>query len=224
MGKTTEEFVSKYVKNRMTLSVGTSSLSEKFLKKLALALEEKNLKIYLVPSSTRTAEIAVSLGFEIVSINELEVDLGIEFCSKIDHDLNFLKDNSSSLVRDKMIAQSAETLIVVANESDYVKKLFGRMVCEVAPFGWKRTKIQLDQLGKAKERKIGKELLKTETGNILIDVDIDPVYDLEELDFIARKVPGVIETGIFLNYADKLVLLKNDKVKEIKSKIIIKDI
>ncbi|MBN2127643.1 MAG: ribose-5-phosphate isomerase A [Candidatus Diapherotrites archaeon] len=219
MGKTTEEFVETYLKNEMILAIGTSYLGEKFLKKLAMALEESNKKILIMPTSTNSAIIAKSLGFEIASINKNEVDVAIEFASQCDKDFNFIKNDSTSLVRDKMIAQSAELMFAVCEEKNYVKQLNGVIAFEIAAFGWERTVNQLDQLGKAEIRKFGKEFIKSETGNYLVDVKIDSIHDLNEIDAEAKNIPGVLETGIFIGFADKLVLIEGEKVIKIKSRV-----
>jgi ribose 5-phosphate isomerase A len=218
MGKTTEQFVENYLKDGMIFAVGTSSHAEKFLKKIAMALEESNKKILIMPSSTNTVIIAKSLGFELASINKNEVDVAVEFASQCDKEFNFIKKNSTSLVRDKMIAQSAEMLFIVCEEKNYVKQLSDSVAVEIAAFGWERTVNQLDQLGKAEIKKIGKEFIKSETGNYLVEVKIDSMHDLNDIEIEAKQIPGVLETGIFLGYADKLVLLNEGKVVQIKSR------
>jgi len=42
----------------------------------------------------------------------------------------------------------------------------------------------------------------TDNGNLIIDADFGPVEDPEELDGRLRMIPGVLETGLFLGYAD----------------------
>ena len=218
MGKTTEEFVKKYLKNETILAIGTSSLGEKFLKKLALTLEESNKKIKIMPSSTNIAIVAKSLGFDLVSINKTEVDIAIEFVSQVNEEFNFIKSNSTSLIRDKMIAQSSELFFVVCNEKNFVKQLNASIVFEISAFGWERTVNQLDQLGKAVIRKFGEEFIKTETGNYLVDVIIDSIHDLNDIEMQSKHIPGVIETGLFLGYADKIILINKDKVIKLKSR------
>ena len=105
-----------------------------------------------------------------------------------------------------MIAQSAGTLIVVADESALVEKLRGTIPFEIATFGWKRTLNQLDVWGKARRREMNGIPFKTETGNYVIDVDVDGIFSYDDLEFETRNIPGVLETGLFLGYADKVVL------------------
>lgn len=205
-----EDLVAKYVRNGDVIAIGTSKTGEVFLKKLAFAIEERGIGVSVIPTSMKHAAIASSLGLKIASINDSEIDLAVEFVDMVDEDYNYIKRDSSSLVRDKMIAQSAATLIAVARKEDFVKRLKGKMAFEVATFGWGRTLLQLDSLGKAKLRESAGKPYKTESNNYLIDVEIGLGYELEDLEFKAKEIPGVLETGLFLGYADKILLHNHD--------------
>ncbi|PIN84936.1 MAG: ribose 5-phosphate isomerase A [Candidatus Diapherotrites archaeon CG11_big_fil_rev_8_21_14_0_20_37_9] len=204
-----EDIVVRYIKEGDVISVGSSELGNKFIKRIALALEEKDIPIFnveFVPTSLRNATIAASVGLPIADINDKEVDVAIEFVDQVDNNYNFIKRNSSSLVRDKMIAQSAGTLVVIADEKNFVDKLKGTIPFEVAPFGWRRTMNQLDSFGKANIRKEKTRPVKTESGNYIIDVYVDNIFSYDELEYDSKNIPGVLETGLFLGYADKIVL------------------
>ncbi len=204
-----EQLIARYVKDGDVVSIGSSPLGEKFLKKLAIALEDYNVpidSIEFVPTSMRNATVASSLGIPIADINDREIDVAIEFVDQVDEDYNYIKYSSLSFVRDKMIAQSAGILIVVADEHAMVKKLRGKIPFEIATFGWKRTMNQLDALGEAKRRMNGDLPFKTETGNYVIDTKIDNIFSYEDLEFETKNIPGVLETGLFIGYADKIIL------------------
>jgi len=198
--------VEKYVRDNDVIAAGTGRHGETFLKKLALYTEEQGFNVRVIPTSIKHAGIAASLGLKLASMNGKEVDLAFEFVDMVDKDYNYIKRDSSSLVRDKMIAQSAAVLIAIAREQDMVPRLKGRIPFEVSPFGHGRTLLQLDSLGKAMLRSSGSAPYKTETNHFLIDVDVDAGYSLEDLEYKARGIPGVVETGLFLGYADKVVL------------------
>ena len=204
-----EKFILKYIKEGDVVSIGTSKAGEVFLKQLALALELDHVpinSIRFVPTSNRLAVIARQLEIPVTTINEQEIDFAVEFVDQVDRGFNFVKRDSSSLVRDKMIAQSAENLVVVAEEKNFVRKIRGRIPFEIAFFGWKRTLNQLEAFGHARIRADGERKLKTETGHYIVDVDCDKVFSLEDLEYKAKEVPGVLETGLFLGYADRIVL------------------
>jgi len=205
-----ENIIVRYIKDGDAVSIGSSKLGEAFLKKLAFALEEKDIPIYaieFVPTSIRNATLASSLGIPIANINDREVDVAIEFVDQVDENYNYIKRDSVSIVRDKMIAQSAGLMIVVAEEEKLVKKLKGKIPFEVSSFGWKRTLNQLDAFGKARIRTQQNGFpYRTESGHYLIDVDVDDVFSYDDLEFESKAIPGVLEIGLFVGYADKIIL------------------
>lgn len=210
--ETLEALISKYVSNNMVLSFGTGKESIKLVKKLALKIEEEELDISAVATNKQVAEILADTGIKTASINDKEIDLAIEFADLVDNEFNFIERDSGSFVRDKMIAQSAAELIIITEEKNYGKKLSGWIPFEVCTFGWKRTLLQLEKLGIAKLREKHNRPYKTETNHYVIDVKVDEIYSPEDLEFQAKEIPGVLETGLFLGYADR-VLLHNGKLE-----------
>ncbi|MFH1895146.1 MAG: ribose 5-phosphate isomerase A [archaeon] len=213
-----EALVEKYVKHGQTIGIGSGELGVKFLKKMALKKEIESLELKIVPTSAEMTLILKQLNLEMGSLDEKEVDVAIEFADLVDHSYNYVKRQSKSFVRDKMIAQSAETLIIVTEKKNFVSRLFGVVPFEVSPFWWKRTKLQLESMGAAKERKTGESLTKTESGNYIIDVLTDSIPSPEEFEYQAKEIPGVLETGLFVGYADRIILYDKGKI-EVKSRI-----
>ena len=212
-----EEFIAKFVQDNDTVAIGTSKTGEDFLVKLALRAEKENLNIKVVPTSSHMATIISHLRMPTASINDLKIDVAFEFVDLIDHEFNFIKNKTLSLVRDKMIAQTADKLIVVADRDFYVKRLFGKIPFEIVKFGYQHSLAELDRLGKAKMREGIKGFFTTETNNYIADVQVDEIFDLDNLDYATKKIPGVIETGLFTGYADKIIL-HDDKI-HVKSRI-----
>jgi ribose 5-phosphate isomerase A len=203
-----EEMVAKYVKTGNLMAVGTSSLGKSFLRKLAFALEDEAVDLWnvsIVPTSFEIASVANSLGIKIESINEREIDVAVEFADCADRNFSYIKSDSTSLVRDKMIARSAATLIVITEEERLRERLNGKVAFEVSSFGWKRTLNELEAFGKASLREAKGRPYKTESGSCLIDVDVDEIYNAEELEERSKNIPGVLETGLFIGYADRVI-------------------
>jgi len=204
-----DALVEKYIKPDSILSFGTSEEAEVFLKKVALKLHdpEHDLEeVRVVPTSARIAEILSGMQVPIADINEKEIDVAVEFVDAVDTQFNFIKTDSTSIVRDKMIAQSAAEMIAIADEKDFVQMLSGKIPFEISVFGWKRTLVRLDALGEASLRMQGNSPYRTETSHYVVDVKVDEIYSLEELDYQAKNIPGVLETGLFIGYADRIIL------------------
>ena len=72
--------------------------------------------------------------------------------------------------------------------------------------------IQLQGLGEAELRMESGKKFKTESGNYLVDININEISSTEDLEFQAKDIPGVIETGLFIGYADR-ILSFGEKIK-----------
>ena len=187
-------------------------------KKMALRKEIEGLDLKVVPTSAEMTLILKQLNIEATSLNEKEIDVAIEFADLVNKSFNYIKKDSKSFIRDKIIAQSAAELIIVTEKKNFVSRLFGVVPFEVSPFWWKRTKLQLENLGAARERIKGESMVKTESGNYIIDVLTDSIPSTEEFEYQAKEIPGVIETGLFVGYADRIILYDKGKI-EVKSRL-----
>ncbi len=211
--------VEKYIKNGQVVALGTGEFEEHFLKKLALHVEQQGHEIKFIPTSMKLATIAAQLHLPITSINEHEVDVAIEMVDLVDPNFNYIDNYSFSLVREKMIAQSAAELTIIAKKENFVQRLHGPVAFEITPFGWKRTVVQLEQLGKTSVRRANGKFLKTESDNYLADVQVDSIVSMEDLNFQAKEIPGVVETGLFIGYADRVILYGEQGELEVKSRM-----
>ena len=211
-----EKVVNSIIKKHSVIALGASSISEEFLKKIALKSELEDKKIKIVPSCFHIAAIASSLGLTLGS-PDIDVDLSIEFASNADKNFNFIKNNTHSLIRDKIIARMAKELIVIIKEENIQEILNGVIPFEISKFSWKLTMADLENFGKTKLRLTKTKPFLTETRHYIVDVEIDKVHSLNDIEFEARRIPGVLETGLFLGYADKALVIGKKKI-ELKNK------
>ncbi len=209
-----EAIVKRYVDNKENIAIGTFEASPQIIDEFSKQIEEKGISVFFIPTSTENALLLKEKNLKTKSIDKAEIDLAIEYADQIDFDFNYIKNNSLSLVRDKMIAKGAKELVVVAEEENYKKQMEGKVAVEITPFAWKKTIDYLSGLGKAELRTIKGAPFKTETGHYIVDLEFDPIYTLEELDYFSKDIPGVLETGFFIDYCDKILLTtKQGKIK-----------
>ncbi|MEK6958987.1 MAG: ribose 5-phosphate isomerase A [archaeon] len=201
-----EALLEKYIKNNSVVSFGTGTTNENFLKKLGLYIERNTLTIKVVPTSHAIAELCKNLKIKAASLDDVEVDLAFDFVDQVDEDFNYISNETTSLIRDKMIAQDTAELIVVCEEKDFVPVLNAPIRLEVSPFAFKKTMFQVMNLGEAKQALNQKMPIISETGNFFVDVTPDEVYTVDDLDYQAKRIPGVLETSLFVGYADRAII------------------
>ncbi|MFA5357920.1 MAG: ribose-5-phosphate isomerase A [archaeon] len=200
-----EALLEKYVKNNSIVSFGTGKLNELFLKKLAVYAEKNDLKIKVIPTSHKLAELCGALKIETASLDDSDIDIAFDFVDMADADFNYISNETTSLIRDKMIAQNAGEMIVVCEEKNFVEKLGGKICLEVNPFAINKTILQIMNLGDAKIKTNGEKPMLSETGNYFVELDLDNIYSLDDLEFQAKQIPCVLETSVFVGYADRVI-------------------
>jgi ribose 5-phosphate isomerase A len=155
--------------------------------------------------------ICSQLKIKTVSLNDVEVDLAFDFVDQVDEDFNYISNETTSLVRDKMIALDASELVVICEENNFVKKLSAPITLEICPFAIEKTIAQTMNLGEVKHRVLNGKPFLSETGNHFLDVQVDSIYSTEDIEYQAKQIPGVLETSLFMGYADR-VLLHGDTI------------
>ena len=97
---------------------------------------------------------------------------------------------------------------MVADESKWVKTL-GKfpLPVEVIHFGWERTFEKLQLLGcDPKRRMNGTEPYLTDNGDYIVDCAFEEIKDPPALHESVNAITGVVDNGLFIRIASKLVL------------------
>jgi len=95
--KTAGEKAVEFIENGMTLGLGTGSTVYYTIVKIG-ELVRKGLNIKAVSTSSKTTELAKSLGINIVPLDSVEnIDLVIDGADEIDSDFNAIKGGGGAL-------------------------------------------------------------------------------------------------------------------------------
>jgi ribose 5-phosphate isomerase A len=85
---------------------------------------------------------------------------------------------------------------------------------EVLPFGWAMTARRLQELGcEPKPRLAAGRPFLTDNGNYILDCTFPPIQRPAELETSIKLLPGVVESGLFVNLADTLVIGFDDRTE-----------
>lgn len=201
-----EALLERYVKQNSVVSFGTGASNESFLKKLAIYSETAGIRIKVVPTSHNMGIICSQLKLPTASLDDVSIDLAFDFVDSVDEDFNYISNETTSLIRDKMIAEDTAEMVVVCEEKNFVKKMVPNICVELSNFAVNKTITQLMNLGEPILRTAKARPVMSETGHYFADVKCDEIYSLDDLDYQAKRIPGVLETSLFLGYADRVVL------------------
>jgi ribose 5-phosphate isomerase A len=180
-------------------------------------VRKEGWKIRAIATSLRSEEQARSLKIPIFSFAEIgTIDITIDGADEADGDLHLIKGGGGALLREKIVATNSRQMIVVADESKKVETL-GKfpLPVEVVLFGWERTFEKLRLLGCAPKRRMNREdPYLTDNGNYIVDCAFGKIKDPADLHEQINAITGVVDNGLFINIASKLVLgLENGEAR-----------
>lgn len=206
----------EYIRDGMVVGLGTGSTAYYTIKKLG-ELVRKGLNIKGIPTSEQTAALAVKQGITLLDFKEVkQIDVAIDGADEFDADLNLIKGGGGALLREKIIANAASTFIVIADSSKGEEKLGAfPLPIEIVTFGAEMTSKKIAELGcEPKLRLNGNQPFITDNGNYILDCDFKLIESPEELEWQLNMIPGVVENGLFVNMADKLITIENGVLVE----------
>jgi len=204
------------VKNNMTVGLGTGSTANLFIEALAKKIKTESLNIAVVASSTVSQLKAQEAGLNYISLDQIsEIDLYVDGADEITKELEILKGRGYDLVREKLLAQSSKSFIVIGDKSKIVSKIGENypIPVEITPIAWKITKNIIENIAEncvLRPNTAGDAFAITSYGNYVLDCEFK-YEDLSKLANEISSIPGVFEHGIFLNLA-KVALIANDGV------------
>ncbi len=201
----------KFIKSGQVVGLGTGSTVEWFLVALAERIQKEGLEVRGVPTSTATAERAKDLGIPISSLEQDPVlDVTVDGADEVDPAFRLIKGGGGALLREKIVANSAQKVVIVIGAGKKVETLGSTFLLpvEVIPFGHQVTELQIADIGCQPFLRTleNGEAFITDNGNYIFDCQFDGgIENPEEAHSLLSQLPGVAENGIFLDLCDVVV-------------------
>lgn len=190
-----------YVKNGMTVGLGTGSTAYYMIEELGRRIKEEGLDIVGVPTSIASKEQAEKLGIVIKDIDEVtHVDLTIDGADEISQAFHGIKGGGAALLFEKIVAINSKAIIWIVDESKMVEKL-GKfpLPVEVVPYGQEQLFRFFQKKGYNPTFRMENEttLKQTDSGHSIIDLHLEVIEDPIALDKELNQLVGVVEHGLF---------------------------
>jgi len=197
------------IKDGMTVGLGTGSTAYWAIKKIGEKIRQ-GLRISAIATSKESERLAREVHIPIVNFSEISrIDVTIDGADEADPELNLIKGGGGALLREKIIAAASEKLIVIVDDTKLVKKL-GKfpLPVEAVSFGVENTLLRIEELGCKPEIRMtdGNERYITDNGNYIIDCGFGSIKDPERISRDLNQIPGVVENGLFINMAHKMIV------------------
>ena len=186
------------------VGLGSGSTSRLFVEELG-PLVRAGLRIVGVPTSESTRALAASLNIPLLG-NEgpWDIDVNIDGADEVSDRLDLIKGGGAAHTREKIVNFAARRNVIIVDESKLSARLGERwsVPVEVLLFAHCTTRAHLARLGTPVLRERDGAVVRTDAGNVIYDLAAGPIEDPAALDARLRRIPGVVETGLFVGRAD----------------------
>jgi len=194
------------------IGVGSGSTVPYVVERIVAQGSSANADRVFIPTGFQSKELIVKAGLSLGDVDQYPtIDVTIDGADEVDESLNCIKGGGACHLREKVLAEAAETWIIVA---DYRKnsKVLGTtythgVPVEVAPFAYAKLLQNLHRLGSPRAalrmatRKAGPVV--SDNGNFVIDAPFpeDMLRDPHGLLTRIKMLTGVVEVGLFCGMA-----------------------
>jgi ribose 5-phosphate isomerase A len=207
--KAAAESAVNQVNDGMVVGLGSGSTAAFAVQALGRRLRE-GLRITGIPTSERTAVQARELEIPLSTLAEHpQIDVTIDGADEVETgSLNLIKGHGGALLREKIVADASQRLVIVVDQTKMVNRLGVResVPIEVIPFGWQSAARRLRGLGANPilRKDPNGEPFKSDGGHYILDCAFGPINDAKSLADELDHIVGVVEHGLFLGLTSEV--------------------
>ncbi|XP_064600461.1 ribose-5-phosphate isomerase-like [Liolophura sinensis] len=198
---------------QQVLGIGSGSTIVFAVDRLAERVKNEKLNVVCIPTSFQAEQAIVSAGLPLSKLDiHPEIDVALDGADEVDQDMNCIKGGGGCLTQEKIIASCAREFIIIADSRKDSTKLGERwdrgIPIEVIPMAYRPLQMKIEQSfgGKAALRMAARKAgpVVTDNGNFILDWKFDNLTESwKEVNTTINMMPGVVETGLFINMAQK---------------------
>lgn len=192
-----------FVEENTIVGVGTGSTVNHFIDALGSI---KHKIDGAVSSSEASTEKLKALGIPVYDLNSVdEVAVYVDGADEIDNAFCMIKGGGAALTREKIVAAVAKKFVCIVDESKLVDTL-GQfpLPVEVIPMARGHVARQLLALG---GDPVYREGVKTDNGNIIIDVHSLQISQPMVWEEKINNIVGVVTNGVFAQQAAHIMII-----------------
>lgn len=218
--------VDHWVKPNTAIGVGSGSTVVFAVERLAQRVKNEGLHVVCVPTSFQARQLIVDNGLELGDLDRNPLlDCAIDGADEVDSDMALIKGGGGCMLQEKIVASCANNLVIIADYTKNSSKLGQQykkgIPIEVIPMAYIpiKSRIEIAFGGVANLRmavsKAGPCI--TDNGNFILDwqFDSNKDYNWDSVNKDLLQVPGIVETGLFVNMAKKVYFgMADGSVKE----------
>src|SRR6516162_4441678 len=208
------------------VGLGTGRAATAFVDELGGRVRQ-GLRIVGAATSEATARQAEALGIEMIDLDEdVVLDLTVDGADEVAPNLDLVKGWGGALVRERIVAASSRRQVILVGPEKLVEQLGqrGRIPVEVIPLARGLVSRELRALGLTPTVRLGAGGAPSYTDNGNLTLDCAPRTPLNDgaaarvLEAAILAVPGVVDTGLFLGTAERVLIGHPDGRVEVRTR------
>lgn len=203
------ERAAEQVTDGETVGLGTGSTAAAAIRALGDRVAD-GLDVTAVTTSHQSRRLARERGIPLTDLGSTaRVQTAIDGADQATPGGRLIKGGGAAHAREKIVARAADRLLVVVDDSKLADRLDHSVPVECLPDAEATVGRRIDRLGgeptlRSADRKDGPVV--TDNGNLVIDAAFGSIDAPHELADALAATPGVVEHGLFLREADRLVV------------------
>ncbi|MCH2107798.1 MAG: ribose-5-phosphate isomerase RpiA [Polyangiaceae bacterium] len=205
-----------YLPESGIVGLGTGSTAKHFIDGVGELIKEGR-KFSAVPTSEQSRIQALDLGIPLAPVDgPWEIDVCVDGADEVSDALDLIKGGGAAHTREKIVNYASRCNIIVVDDSKLSPQLGEKwkVPLEILHFAHRATAEALRTFGELSQRQKNGQALITDSGNYVYDLATGPITDPRELDTRLRALPGVVETGLFCQRADIVLIATQEGVIE----------
>ncbi|HEV8410187.1 MAG TPA: ribose-5-phosphate isomerase RpiA [Gemmatimonadaceae bacterium] len=197
------------------VGLGSGRTASAFIRLLG-ARVSAGLRVTGVPTSGAVAVIAREVGIPLIALSETEMlDITVDGADEVAPNLDLIKGHGGALLRERIVAAASTRQVILVGAEKLVKQLGERFAIpvEVFPFAEGPVCRAIRHAGLDPHARMdadGGAALVNENGNLTFDCALPaPLADARAaraLESLLRAIPGVVDTGLFLGTAERVLV------------------
>jgi len=206
-----------FIKDDMVVGLGSGSTASYAIEALGKKVAS-GLKILAIPTSEQSRSLAQKYGIQLTTFAENPViDITIDGADQVElKSLNLVKGLGNALLGEKIVALASKKLIIMVDEHKLVDCLGNKtpLPLEIVPFGWELTRQIVSQHGCNATLKLdsNNKAIITDSNHYILNCQFPKIENARKLDKDLKLITGVVETGLFVNMADLVIVAKQSDV------------
>jgi ribose 5-phosphate isomerase A len=199
------------------IGLGSGSTAKIFIDEVG-ALVKTGRSFVGVPTSVGSRNQAEALGIPLApDEGPWAVEVCVDGADEVDEGLNLIKGGGAALLREKIVSHASRVNVIIVDESKLSRRLGEKwsVPVEVIVFGHAATAKALRAFGEPVLRAKNGVTVTTDAGNLLYDVRCGAIEDPGALEAAMDRIPGVVETGLFVGRADVVIVAGTSGIREL---------